>query len=110
MSRRIRPSAAPTVRIPRQRGGQPVIVVLGPEQEPTLTARAVAASGRWLWKHRRTWAPTGLAVVLLAVTGLVHLIEPRTAWVLAPIRCLRPELRPRAPERPVHGVGARSGK
>ncbi|MFF1779622.1 hypothetical protein [Streptomyces virginiae] len=85
MSRRMRPSAAPTVRIPRQRGGRPVIVVLSPEQEPTLTARAAAASGRWLWKHRRTWAPTGLAVVLLAVIGLVHLIEPRTAWVLAPL-------------------------
>ncbi|WP_371678346.1 hypothetical protein [Streptomyces sp. NBC_01276] len=85
MSRRTRPLAAPTVRIPRQRGGQPVIVVLSPEEGPTLTARAVAASGRWLWKHRRSWAPTGLAVLLLIVTGLVHLIEPRTAWFLAPI-------------------------
>ncbi|MFE1872872.1 hypothetical protein ACFW9N_18495 [Streptomyces sp. NPDC059496] len=85
MSRRMRPSAAPTLRIPRQRGRQPVIVVVSPELEPTLTARAAAASGRWLWKHRRTWAPTGLAVVLLAVTGLVHLIESRTAWAVAPL-------------------------
>ncbi|MCX4802518.1 hypothetical protein OG594_12765 [Streptomyces sp. NBC_01214] len=85
MSRRMRPSAAPTLRIPRQRRGQPVIVVLSSELEPSLTARAAAASGRWLWKHRRTWAPTGLSLVLLAVTGLAHLIEPRTAWVLAPL-------------------------
>ncbi|MFD3542480.1 hypothetical protein ACFWUQ_23730 [Streptomyces sp. NPDC058662] len=85
MSRRTRPLAAPTVRIPHQRGGRPVIVVLTPEEGPTLTARAAAASGRWLWKHRRTWAPTGLAVILLVVTGLVHLIEPRTAWFLTPL-------------------------
>ncbi|MFE6080047.1 hypothetical protein [Streptomyces virginiae] len=73
------------MRIPRQRGGRPVIVVLSSEQEPTLTARAAAASGRWLWKHRRAWAPTGLAAVLLVLTGLVHLIEPRTSWFLAPL-------------------------
>ncbi|MFJ4315802.1 hypothetical protein ACIP46_10985 [Streptomyces lavendulae] len=85
MSRRTRPLAAPTVRIPRQRGSQPVIVVLAPEEGPTLTARAAAASGRWLWKHRRSWAPTGIAAVLLIVTALVHLIEPRTAWALAPL-------------------------
>lgn len=85
MSRRIRPPAASTVRIPRQRGGQPVIVVLSPEQAPSLSARAALALGSWVWKHRRHWAPTGLAIALLALTGLVHLIEPRTAWALAPL-------------------------
>ncbi|MFD5620686.1 hypothetical protein [Streptomyces yangpuensis] len=85
MSRRIRPPAASTVRIPRQRGGQPVIVVLSPEQAPSLSSRAALAVGRWVWKHRRHWAPTGLALVLLILTGVVHLIEPRTAWALAPL-------------------------
>ncbi|MEV4189946.1 hypothetical protein [Streptomyces toxytricini] len=82
MSRRIRPSAGSTVRIPRRRGAEPVILVLSPEP-PTLTARAAMATGRWAWKHRRTWAPTGAAAALLAVTGAVHLIEPRTAWAFA---------------------------
>ncbi|MFD8631361.1 hypothetical protein [Streptomyces sp. NPDC059533] len=85
MSRRIRPSAASTVRIPPQRGGRPVIVVLSPEQAPSLSSRAALALGRWVWKHRSHWAPTGLAAVLLALTGVVHLIEPRTAWALAPL-------------------------
>lgn len=82
MSRRTRSSAASTVRIPRQRGGQPVIVVLSPEP-PTLTTRAAQAAGRWVWKHRRSWAPTGIASTLLVLTEVVHLIEPRTGWVLA---------------------------
>ncbi|MFE9842499.1 hypothetical protein [Streptomyces goshikiensis] len=90
MSRRIRSTAAQTaaprtVHIPRQRGshqGPQVIVVVS--EEPTLTARATAASGRWLWKHRRTWAPTGLTVLLLAVTGIVHLFAPWAAFIAAP--------------------------
>ncbi|MGW5341764.1 hypothetical protein [Streptomyces sp. NPDC004050] len=82
MSRRMRPSAASTVRIPRQRGSEPVILVLSPEP-PTLTTRAALAAGRWVWKHRRAWAPTGIATTLLVLTGVVHLIEPRTGWVLA---------------------------
>lgn len=89
MSRRTRThtakGAAPTVHIPRQRGhrqGPQIIVVVS--DEPTLTSRATAATGRWLWKHRRTWAPTGLAVLLLAVTGIVHLITPWAALVAAP--------------------------
>ncbi|MET9695593.1 hypothetical protein ABZY31_01500 [Streptomyces sp. NPDC006529] len=90
MSRRIRTtaaqSAAPhTVHIPRQRGKQGPQVIVVVSEPPTLTARATAASGRWVWKHRRAWAPTGLAVLALMVTGVVHLIEPRTAWVLAPL-------------------------
>ncbi|MFD7399644.1 hypothetical protein ACFV60_31965 [Streptomyces virginiae] len=87
MSRRTRTAkgAAPTVHIPRQRGrhqGPQVIVVVS--EEPTLTARATAATGRWVWKHRRTWAPTGLALLLLPVTGIVHLITPWSALVAAP--------------------------
>ncbi|MFB7261076.1 hypothetical protein ACFCXH_02800 [Streptomyces nojiriensis] len=89
MSRRTRTHTAkgdaPTIRIPRQRGrrqGPQVIVVVA--EEPTLTARATAATGRWVWKHRRTWAPTGLALLLLPVTGIVHLITPWAALVAAP--------------------------
>ncbi|MCX4800604.1 hypothetical protein OG594_02765 [Streptomyces sp. NBC_01214] len=89
MSRRTRThtamGAAPNVHIPRQRGhrhGPQIIVVVS--DEPTLTARVTAATGRWVWKHRRTWAPTGLAILLLPVTGVVHLITPWAALVAAP--------------------------
>ncbi|MFD8415557.1 hypothetical protein ACFV2Q_27985 [Streptomyces sp. NPDC059650] len=82
MSRRTRPSAASTVRIPRQRGSEPVILVLSPEPQP-LTTRAALAAGRWAWKHRRSWAPTAIATALLVLTGAIHVIEPRTGWALA---------------------------
>ncbi|MEW2417954.1 hypothetical protein AB0953_30210 [Streptomyces sp. NPDC046866] len=82
MSRRTRPRAASTVRIPRQRGGQPVILVLSPEPQPLIT-RAALAAGRWAWKHRRSWAPTGLATALLVLTGAIHVTEPRIGWALA---------------------------
>ncbi|MEV6957375.1 hypothetical protein [Streptomyces sp. NPDC051183] len=89
MSRRIRTTAAQsaaarTVRIPRQRGKQAPQVIVVVSEEPTLTARATAATGRWLWRHRRAWAPTGLAVLLLAVTGIVHLVAPWAAFIAAP--------------------------
>ncbi|MFI6150442.1 hypothetical protein [Streptomyces sp. NPDC051109] len=85
MSRRTRPSAASTIHIPRQRGGrrEPVILVVSSEPPPTLASRAALASGRWAWKHRRSWAPTGIATALFVITGVVHLVEPRTAWFLA---------------------------
>lgn len=91
MSRRIRTKAAQTatphaVHIPRQRSSRrqaPQVIVVVSE-EPTLTARATAATGRWMWKHRRTWAPTGLAVLLLAVTGIVHLFAPWAALIAVP--------------------------
>ncbi|MCJ1678309.1 hypothetical protein MTF65_13320 [Streptomyces sp. APSN-46.1] len=89
MSRRIRttaaPSAAPrTVRIPRQRGRQAPQVIVVVSEEPTLTARATAATGRWLWRHRRAWAPTGIGALLLALTGVVHLFAPWAAFIAAP--------------------------
>ncbi|MFF4432017.1 hypothetical protein ACFYZ4_22910 [Streptomyces sp. NPDC001513] len=72
------------MHIPRQRGRrEPVILVVTSEPPPTLTMRAVLAVGRWAWKHRRAWLPTGISSVLLVVTGGVHLIEPRTAWAFA---------------------------
>ncbi|MET3986486.1 hypothetical protein [Streptomyces sp. PvR034] len=89
MSRRIRTSAvesaAPrTVHVPRQRGKQAPQVIVVVSEQPTLTARATAASGRWVWKHRRTWAPTGLAVLLLAISGIVHWFAPWAALIAAP--------------------------
>ncbi|MDK9494695.1 hypothetical protein QEZ40_002374 [Streptomyces katrae] len=93
MSRRIRTSAAQsaaprTVRIPRQRGKQAPQVIVVVSEEPTLTARATAATGRWLWRHRRAWAPTGLAVLLLATAGIVHLVAPWAAFIAAPAGAL----------------------
>ncbi|MFB9581719.1 hypothetical protein [Streptomyces goshikiensis] len=60
-----------------------MIVVVS--EEPTLTARATAAAGRWLWRHRSQWAPTGIAVVLWLASGVAHLIQPAAAWWLAPL-------------------------
>ncbi|MFB7255735.1 hypothetical protein [Streptomyces nojiriensis] len=106
MSRRTRThtsqGAAPTVHIPRQRGhrqGPQVIVVVS--DEPTLTQRAAAATGRWVWKHRRTWAPTGLALLLLPATGIVHLITPWAALVAAPAAVPLAILGWKAKSRPV---------
>ncbi|WP_053712583.1 hypothetical protein [Streptomyces sp. XY413] len=106
MSRRTRThtaqGAVPTVHVPRQRGkrqGPQVIVVVS--DEPTLTQRAAAATGRWVWKHRRTWAPTGLALLLLPVTGIVHLITPWAALVAAPAAVPLAILGWKATRRPV---------
>ncbi|MET9961462.1 hypothetical protein ABZ128_20805 [Streptomyces sp. NPDC006326] len=90
MSRRTRSQAAQaafptTVHIPRQRGRRrqvpPVIVVVS--EQPTLTARATAATGRFVWRHRRTWAPTGIAVTLLVVAAVLHLLAPWTGLIAA---------------------------
>ncbi len=66
-----------TVRIPRQRGrrgAQPFIVVV-PEQ-PSLTREAFGFVGRMLWRFRGALAPTGLALLALALTAVLHAI----AW------------------------------
>ncbi|MFF3859194.1 hypothetical protein [Streptomyces sp. NPDC002209] len=79
-------AAAPTtVHIPRQRGRRrqapPVIVVVS--EQPTWTARATVATGRFMWRHRRAWAPTGVAVGLLVVAAILHLFAPWTGLVVA---------------------------
>ncbi|MEU7599907.1 hypothetical protein [Streptomyces sp. NPDC041003] len=90
MSRRSRSQAAQaaaptTVHIPRQRGRgrqvPPVIVVVS--EPPTLTARATMATGRFLWRHRRAWAPTGIAVALLVLASILHLFAPWTGLIAA---------------------------
>ncbi len=79
------PAGATTVRIPRQRGFRPAapVVVLIPEQRPSLTSRAAWAVGGWLWRHRTMWAPSGIAVGVLAAVGAVHVIAPWMVWALA---------------------------
>ncbi|MFH8787563.1 hypothetical protein [Streptomyces roseoverticillatus] len=93
MSRRTRastPSArVTTVHIPQQRGRRqdaPFVVVV-PER-PSLLARAAAAVGWWLWRTRRSWVPTGAAVLLLPFTGVVHLMAPHAGSVLAVVAAL----------------------
>ncbi|KMO96987.1 hypothetical protein [Streptomyces roseus] len=96
MSRRTRSQAAQaavptTVHIPRQRGRRrqvpPVIVVVS--EQPTLTARATMATGRFMWRHRRAWAPTGIAVTLLVLATILHLFVPWTGAITA-AACLVP--------------------
>ncbi|MEU6902296.1 hypothetical protein [Streptomyces virginiae] len=116
MSRRTRThtarGAAPTIHVPRQRGNRqgPQVIVVVSDEPPTLTQRAAAATGRWVWKHRRTWAPTALAILLLPVTGIVHLITPWAALVAGPAAAIPlAVLGWKAKGRPVlnHAAGAR---
>ena len=74
-----------TVQIPRQRGrrAQPFVVVV-PER-PSLTREALGFVGRGLWMARHALAPTGIALLALVVTGLLHVIAWWSALVLAPV-------------------------
>ncbi|GAA4014759.1 hypothetical protein [Streptomyces plumbiresistens] len=75
-----------TVRIPRQRGrrgGDPFVVVV-PER-PSLTRQALTGLALLLWDHRRALAPTGFALVALAVAGLLHAMAWWSGLVLAPL-------------------------
>ncbi|MFJ9818754.1 hypothetical protein ACIRU3_26575 [Streptomyces sp. NPDC101151] len=75
-----------TVRIPRQRGrrgAQPFIVVV-PEQ-PSLTREAFGFVGRMLWRFRHALAPTGFALLALAVTAILHAIAWWSGLLLAPV-------------------------
>ncbi|MFE9287425.1 hypothetical protein [Streptomyces olivaceus] len=91
MSARIRARGAKTaasvhtVRIPRQRGrrGADPFVVVVPER-PSLTREALAVVGGWLWRSRRALAPTGLAVLALAVAAVLHVIAWWSGLLLAP--------------------------
>ncbi|KKD04939.1 hypothetical protein [Streptomyces sp. WM6386] len=73
-----------TVRLPRQRGrrAQPFVVVV--PEHPSLTREALGFVGRGLWMARHALAPTGLALLALVVTGLLHVIAWWSALVLAP--------------------------
>ncbi|GAB7108241.1 hypothetical protein JCM4814A_65550 [Streptomyces phaeofaciens JCM 4814] len=78
--------AVHTVQIPRQRGrrgAQPFVIVV--PESPSLAREAAGFIGRAVWKGRRALAPTGLALVALAVTGLLHVLGWWTGLVLAPL-------------------------
>ncbi|MEG8277108.1 hypothetical protein [Streptomyces sp. AHA2] len=75
-----------TVRIPRQRGrrgAQPFLVVV--PEHPSLTREALGFVGRGLWSVRHALAPTGIAVLALAVTALLHVIAWWSGLLLAPL-------------------------
>ncbi|MFD9909511.1 hypothetical protein [Streptomyces sp. NPDC059063] len=73
---------ATTVRIPGQRGrkGQTFVLLVQPGR-PTPARRVLAVLGRLLW--RPCLLPTGLAVLLLALTAILHVLAPWTAYLLA---------------------------
>ncbi|MFB8777194.1 hypothetical protein [Streptomyces broussonetiae] len=74
-----------TVRIPRQRGrrrSDPFVVVV-PER-PSLTREALAVVGSWLWRSRHALAPTGAAVLALAITAVLHAVAWWSGLLLAP--------------------------
>lgn len=76
---------AGTVRIPRQRGRrsrQPFVVVV-PER-PSLTRELSGIAAGMLWNSRRALAPTGLALLALALTALLHALAWWSGLVLAP--------------------------
>ncbi|MDN3024707.1 hypothetical protein [Streptomyces sp. S.PB5] len=85
-TRKVRTAAGVTaVQIPRargRRGAQPFVVVV--PEHPSLTRQAFGFVGRGLWMARHALAPTGIAVLALVVTGLLHLIAWWSALVLAP--------------------------
>ncbi|MEI5102462.1 hypothetical protein RB200_33120 [Streptomyces sp. PmtG] len=82
------PAGATTVRIPRQRGRrQQSFVVVVPER-PTLTGQALRTAGRLLWRHRLALLPTGLAVLSLAVTAILHTLAPWAGVLVAVIGLL----------------------
>ncbi|AWI30416.1 hypothetical protein [Streptomyces tirandamycinicus] len=83
------PPGATAIRVPRQRrrgfGGRqmgPIILVV--PEKPSLAARATYAVGGWVWDRRRSWAPTGIAVVAFVAAAIVHVLAWWTGLVLAP--------------------------
>ncbi|MFD0315979.1 hypothetical protein [Streptomyces flavalbus] len=75
-----------TVRLPRQRGRRrldPFVIVV--PEHPSLTRQVLSGLTLMLWDHRRALAPTGIAVLALAVTALLHVLGWWSALVLAPL-------------------------
>ncbi|MFJ8110047.1 hypothetical protein [Streptomyces sp. NPDC096132] len=75
-----------TVQIPRQRGrrgAQPFVIVV--PESPSLTREALGFIGRALWNARRALAPTALALLALAFTGVLHVMAWWSSLVLAPL-------------------------
>jgi hypothetical protein len=64
-------------------------VVVIPER-PSLTREALGFLGRALWAGRHALAPTGLAVLALAVTAALHALAWWSALLLAPLAIAPP--------------------
>ncbi|EXU86280.1 membrane protein [Streptomyces noursei PD-1] len=79
-------SEVTAVHIPHQRGrrGDAPFVVVVP-QRPTLTARAAAAVGWWVWEHRLALAPTLLGLVALPLSAVLHLLAWWSGVLLTPL-------------------------
>ncbi|MFG2460534.1 hypothetical protein ACGFWE_26220 [Streptomyces sp. NPDC048523] len=82
---RTRTAGVHTVRIPHQRGrrSQPFLIVV--PDRPSLTREAFGFLGRVLWRFRAALAPTGLALLALVVTALLHELGWWSGLVLAPL-------------------------
>lgn len=80
--------ASGIITIPRQRGsgrGQQPLIVVVEQAPPSLSARMGRAAGGWAWRHRRHWAPTGVAAAVWLAAGVAHLVTPAAAWWLSPL-------------------------
>ncbi|GAA0922218.1 hypothetical protein [Streptomyces thermoalcalitolerans] len=74
-----------TVHIPRRRGrrsAQPFVIVV-PER-PSLAREALSVLGGLLWRFRGALAPTGLALLAVPVTAVLHAIAWWSGLLLAP--------------------------
>ncbi|MFD9444252.1 hypothetical protein ACFWBR_20350 [Streptomyces sp. NPDC060006] len=66
-----------------RRTRQPFVVVM-PERRRSLTGRAAGAVALLLWDSRRALAPTGLALLALVLTAVLHVLAWWSGLVLAP--------------------------
>ncbi|MFG2144261.1 hypothetical protein ACGFRG_08680 [Streptomyces sp. NPDC048696] len=89
------PPGATAIRIPRQhrrgfgrRSAQPIVLVV-PEQ-PSFASRIAWALGSALWEHRKSWVPTGIAVLALPVTAIGHAAFWWAGLALAPLAAVPP--------------------
>ncbi|QIB44878.1 hypothetical protein [Streptomyces aureoverticillatus] len=82
------PAGATTVRIPRQRGRRQQSFLLVVPERPTLSSQALRTAGRLLWRHRLALLPTGLAVLSLIVTAVLHALAPWASVLVATVGLL----------------------
>ncbi|MER5300183.1 hypothetical protein ABT039_12090 [Streptomyces lasiicapitis] len=82
------PAGATSVRIPRQRGRRQQSFLLVVPERPTLTSQALRTAGRLLWRHRLALLPTGLAVLSLIVTAVLHALAPWASVLVATVGLL----------------------
>ncbi|WP_405658208.1 hypothetical protein [Streptomyces sp. RK9] len=82
------PAGATTVRIPRQRGRRQQSFLLVVPERPTLSSQALRTVGRLLWHHRMALLPTGLAVLSLIATAVLHALAPWASVLVATVGLL----------------------